>query len=209
MWVFNVFFGTQILAPIFWTCPEISRRMLSLRYARVLMTTEGSCCNSAVSANFASWTISSNTEICTSAPGAEIRWVKGHSLIYACSFGWLVPTSVGRSCLKRRRTVDRSTPSWQHLWKGQQSLPERARLCSDELAGHSCPLLWLHRQVAKYTSGLFYCWSLLRNNTMATNLQVFAWTYGSRRFAACDCWTQTSVANLAVSTLNLAANRER
>jgi len=44
----------------------------------------------------------------------------------------------------------------------------------------------------KVTSGLFYCWSLLRNNNMATNLQRFTLYCGSRRFAAWHCWTQTS-----------------
>jgi len=44
---------------------------------------------------------------------------------------------------------------------------------SDELAVDSCPLLCLQRWVAKVASGLFYCWSLLSNNTMATNLQRF------------------------------------
>ena len=46
--------------------------------------------------------------------------------------------------------------------------------------------------VAKVTSGLFYCWSLLRCNNMATNLQKFTLYYGSRRFVAWDCWTHTS-----------------
>jgi len=64
---------------------------------------------------------------------------------------------------------------------------------SDELAVHSCLLLCLQRQVAKLASRLFYWWSSLRNNSMATNLQVFTWTYG-RRFAACDCWKQTYLA---------------
>jgi len=41
---------------------------------------------------------------------------------------------------------------------------------SDELAVHSSPLLCLQRWVAKVASGLFCCWSLLRNNNMATNL---------------------------------------
>jgi len=31
--------------------------------------------------------------------------------------------------------------------------------CGDELAVHSCPLLCLHRRVAKVASRLFYCWS--------------------------------------------------
>jgi len=46
--------------------------------------------------------------------------------------------------------------------------------------------------VAKVASGLFYCWSLLRNNNMATNLPKFTLYYGSRRFVAWDCWTHTS-----------------
>jgi len=66
------------------------------------------------------------------------------------------------------------------------------RLCSDEIAVHSCPLLCLQRRVAKVASGLFYCWSLLRRNTMATNLQKFTLYYGSRFFVAWDCWTHTS-----------------
>jgi len=60
-----------------------------------------------------------------------------------------------------------------------------------ELAIHSCPFLCLQRQVAKFASGLFYCiWSLLCNNTMATNLLMLASHYDTRRFATCDCWTQ-------------------
>jgi len=38
-------------------------------------------------------------------------------------------------------------------------------------------------QVAKFVSGLFDRYSLLRNSDMATNLQRFS--YGRRRFAAC------------------------
>ena len=53
-------------------------------------------------------------------------------------------------------------------------------------------------QGAKLASRLFYCWFLLRNNNMATNLQMFTSSHGSRRFAACDCWTQTSLARLAL-----------
>jgi len=41
-------------------------------------------------------------------------------------------------------------------------------------------------------SGLPYCWSLLRNNNMATNLQRFTLHYGGRCFVAWDCWTHTS-----------------
>jgi len=64
--------------------------------------------------------------------------------------------------------------------------------CSDELAVHWCPLLCLQRWVAKVASGLFYCWSLLRNNNIATNLQNFTLYCGSRRFVPWDCWTYTS-----------------
>jgi len=49
--------------------------------------------------------------------------------------------------------------------------------CSDELAIHSCPLLCLQKRVAKVASGLLYCWSLLRNNNMATNVQRFTLHY--------------------------------
>ena len=57
---------------------------------------------------------------------------------------------------------------------------------------HVCPLLCLQRRVAKVESRFFYCWSLLCNNNMATNLQRFTLHYGSRRFVAWDCWTYTS-----------------
>jgi len=46
--------------------------------------------------------------------------------------------------------------------------------------------------VVNVASRLFYCWSLLRNNNMATNLQKFTLYYGSRRFVAWDCWTHSS-----------------
>ena len=59
-------------------------------------------------------------------------------------------------------------------------------LCSGELLVHSCPLVCLQRQVTKLASGLFYCYSSLRNNNMATNLLMFTSSYDSRRFAACD-----------------------
>ena len=44
----------------------------------------------------------------------------------------------------------------------------------------------LQRQVVKLACRLFYCWVLLRNNNMATNLHVITSNYGSRRFAACS-----------------------
>jgi len=62
-------------------------------------------------------------------------------------------------------------------------------LCSNEFAVHACPLLCLQRKVTKLASWLFYCWSLLRNNNMTTNLQVLTSSLGSKRFAAYDCWT--------------------
>jgi len=58
--------------------------------------------------------------------------------------------------------------------------------CSDEVAVHSCPILCLQRQVAKVASGLFYCWGLLRNNNMSTNLQRVISCYDSRHFVARD-----------------------
>jgi len=38
----------------------------------------------------------------------------------------------------------------------------------------------------KVANGLFYCWSLLRNNNMATNVPRLTSCYGSRRFV-CIC----------------------
>jgi len=64
--------------------------------------------------------------------------------------------------------------------------------CSDGLAVHSCLFLCLQRRVAKVANGLFCCWSLLRNNTVATNPLRFTFYYGSRRFVVWDCWTHTS-----------------
>ena len=58
--------------------------------------------------------------------------------------------------------------------------------CNGEIAVRSYPLLWLPRQVAKLASGLFYGWSLLRNNNTAINLQTFTSSYCGRRFSACD-----------------------
>jgi len=57
--------------------------------------------------------------------------------------------------------------------------------CSSELAVHSCPRLC----VTKLRSEFFWCWSLLRNNKMATNLPRFASSYDSRRFTVCCFWT--------------------
>jgi len=52
-------------------------------------------------------------------------------------------------------------------------------------------------KLPKFANRFFYCWSLLRNNNMATNPQVFTSSYSSKRFAACDCWTQTSLTSNA------------
>jgi len=51
---------------------------------------------------------------------------------------------------------------------------------NDEIAVRSCLRLCLQRQVAKLASGLLYCWSLLRNNNTAINLQTFtsSWVVG-------------------------------
>jgi len=45
--------------------------------------------------------------------------------------------------------------------------------CSDELAVYSCALLCLLREVAKLSSELFYCSSLLPNKSMTTDLRRF------------------------------------
>ena len=60
-----------------------------------------------------------------------------------------------------------------------------------EFAVHSYPLIYPQRQVAKLASGLFYCWSLLRNNNVFSNVQRLTSSYGSRWLGACVCWTQT------------------
>jgi len=65
----------------------------------------------------------------------------------------------------------------------------RARLTvlvsrSGERAVHSRPLLCLQGQVAKLGSGLFYKWSLLCNNNMATNLLMFTSSYDIRHCLA-------------------------
>jgi len=85
--------------------------------------------------------------------------------------------------------------------------------CSDELPIHSCSFLCLQRRVAKVVRGLFYCWSLLRNNTMATNLQ------GSLHITVAgvlleivtwDCWTHTSWQVMQrVSDMLIAVGNER
>jgi len=51
-------------------------------------------------------------------------------------------------------------------------------VCNDEIAVRACPLLCLQRQVAKRASELIYCWSLLRSNTTAINLQTCTSSHG-------------------------------
>ena len=93
---------------------------------------------------------------------------------------------------KFSRKVDVSF--YLQLWHTAQdpgSLFMSHALVNGELAVHSCLLLCLQRQVAKFARGLFYCWSSLCNNNMATNL-MFTSCCDIRRFSACDCWTQAS-----------------
>jgi len=67
-------------------------------------------------------------------------------------------------------------PVWHsHCTRASFTVPVR---CSDELAVHSCPLR-LQTHVAKLASALFYCCPLLRNNSMATNLQRLTSIYNS------------------------------
>jgi len=79
----------------------------------------------------------------------------------------------------------------------QQKVSRNATKKTAQLCGKSAQLAtlvpcfaYLQRQVAKLECWLVYCWSLLRNNNMATNLHVFTSSYGNRRFVACECWTQ-------------------
>jgi len=66
--------------------------------------------------------------------------------------------------------------------------------CFDNMQLWACssinPLLCLQRQVSKLASELFYYWSLLRDNNMATNLRRRISSRGCRCFVACNCWTQ-------------------
>jgi len=68
------------------------------------------------------------------------------------------------------------------------SLPKKVELPWNGQSGK--PVLY-------FASRLIYCWCLLRNNNQATILKKFPSSYGSRRFAACGCWTQISLANNA------------
>ena len=70
---------------------------------------------------------------------------------------------------------------WSRAWGKVVTARTRTRL-----AQLRSSLLCLQRQVAKLTSGLFYSWSLLRNNNTAINLQMFTLSHSSLRFTACD-----------------------
>ena len=58
-----------------------------------------------------------------------------------------------------------------HLDQNTGLNPSPARLAT------LCPLFCLQRQVPKLASWLFYCWSLLCNNNVATNLLMFTSSY--------------------------------
>jgi len=75
--------------------------------------------------------------------------------------------------------------------------PEREKKRAPSSYGsavHSRPLHRLQK-VAKRASALFYAWALLRNNWMATEADFVSkvpFKLWCRRFAARDCWMQTS-----------------
>jgi len=56
---------------------------------------------------------------------------------------------------------------------------KQAQICGKTARLATLLQMW----VANVASGLFYCWSLLCNNIMATNLQRFTY-YGGRRFVS-------------------------
>jgi len=53
-----------------------------------------------------------------------------------------------------------------------------------QFAHVTCPFLCLQRQVAKLVNGLYYYWSLLRNNNTVINVQMLTSSCGSRCFSA-------------------------
>jgi len=80
---------------------------------------------------------------------------------------------------------------WQFIWRYvilRITLHKSQVHCSGAMqwwdCSRSCPLLCLQGRVANLASGLFYCWSLLRNNITAINLRNFSSSYGRRRFSA-------------------------
>ena len=62
----------------------------------------------------------------------------------------------------------------------------RDRDAPTRLAQGRSSFLCLQRQVRKLASGSLKSWSLLCNNNMAINLEIFTSCYGSSRFSACD-----------------------
>ena len=75
------------------------------------------------------------------------------------------------------------------VWYSHCTKPRFTVLMSysgDQLAIHLCPLLCQQRQDAKFTSKLSHCWSLLRNNNMATNFQRLS--SSSYTIAFCRMW---------------------
>ena len=79
------------------------------------------------------------------------------------------------------------TSNSQVFKKTRNSTKKQAQICGKTARLATLLQMW----VANVASGLFYCWSLLCNNIMATNLQRFTY-YGGRRFVSWDYWTQTS-----------------
>jgi len=76
---------------------------------------------------------------------------------------------------------------WLYFLKFFWGRPVWPPLTTPMLAVHSCPLLGLQRQVAKFARGLFYSCFLFHNNNKAQNLQRFTSSWGSRRIAGCNC----------------------
>jgi len=67
-------------------------------------------------------------------------------------------------------------------------------LCSDEFAAHSCPLLFLSAEASCETCiqiVLLLSFIALQQNGKKI-LHVFTWSYGSRRFAACEASIERS-----------------
>ena len=78
------------------------------------------------------------------------------------------------------------------IWRNRSNRFKTGPACRDELAVHSSPLLCLHLYVAKVASGLFFCWSALRNTIMTTSLQTLLSCFSWSCLTVCDCWMRTS-----------------
>jgi len=65
------------------TIPVYGRVWLADMVMLTLMITEDSRYNCALTTYYSSWTLSSNTEMCSNTLGAEVLWVTGHSLVSA------------------------------------------------------------------------------------------------------------------------------